>query len=151
MWLKASEPRALTSGPFENTQIVGEIARDPQDINVCVPRPVGCFPTPPPCEQVLLPGGTSDDAEELGRTTARAHKENGNEQNIPPEGYRTFMDEDLALYLSGEGSDMTEELRKSAQTLFTYLTEAADDTVRERVADFYVNSYFAEVSTISEE
>lgn len=145
LWLKASEPRALTSGPFENTQIVGEIAIDAQN-NRCVPRPVGCFPTPPPCQQVLLPGSTSDDAEVLGRTTARAHKEEGNEQNIPPEGYRTFMDEDLVLYLGGNGSHVTEELQKRAQNLFGYLTEAPDDTVRERVADFYVNSYFAELS-----
>ena len=61
------------------------------------------------------------------------------------------MDEDLALYLSEEGSDMTEELRKSAQNLFTYLKAAPDDTVRERVADFYVNSYFAEVNKGGEE
>ena len=150
LWLQASEAKALTSGPFENTQIVGEIANDPQQSTGCILRPVGCFPTPPPCRQLLLPGSISDDAEILGRTTAGGHIEEGTEQNILPDGYRTFMDEDLALYLRGNGSHVTEELQKRAQNLFEYLAEAPEDTVRERVrervADFYVNSYFAELS-----
>jgi len=150
LWLEASEPRALTDGPFENTYIVGEIAID-STTGVCIPRPVGCFPTPPPCQQVLLPGAIANDAEELGRATARAHKDAGDIQDIPTEGYLTFTTGDLNVYLNGEGSHVTEELQQRAQNLTEFLSEVPNNPVSERVADFYVNSYFAEASKGGEE
>jgi Tol biopolymer transport system component len=145
LWLKASDPRPLTSGFSENTEIVGENIPDPAaGSSACIPVKVGCAPTPPDCGKVLLPVVISDDAESLGEITAQEHIGTGDVQVVASNAYLAFMLKDLPRYISGDVPDATEELQERAQKLSDFINQAKKET-KERVADFYVNSYFAAV------
>jgi len=137
----------LTNDAYENTKIVGELEITPPTVaggrEHCKPRPVGCYPTPPPCEKVLLPDAVRKNAEDLGRTTAQGQKGPG--PLGAPEDYLGFMNKDLLVYIERSQPYATPELQKAAIGLRGYLSGQSDKDVQERVADIYVNSYLAEL------
>ncbi|HEY6391388.1 MAG TPA: DPP IV N-terminal domain-containing protein, partial [Bryobacteraceae bacterium] len=133
----------LTNDAYENTKIVGEPdiipATTPGGREHCKPRPVGCYPTPPPCEKVLLPDAVKSGAERLGRVTGQQ----GAAREVAPEGYLAFMREDLKIYLDRSQPRATQDLQRAAENLREFLSSQDDNEVLERVADIYVNNYLA--------
>ncbi len=140
----------LTNDAYENTKIIGEIELIPDPTarrgHRCVPRPVGCYPTLLPCEQFLLPEGIKADAEKLGRASAQAQVAAGKAQEVAADRYLKFTNKDLKAYIAGTQPGATDELRKRAQNLAEFLSGNTESDAQERVAEFYVNSYLAELN-----
>ena len=64
---------------------------------------------------------------------------------IPDDEYLEFTIKKLNGYSMSEETHVTEENRLQAQGLLEYIDSAPSDEARERVSDFFVNSYIAEV------
>ena len=108
---------------------------------VCVPRPVGCFPTPPPCSAFLLPPPVDDDAEDLGEREGVEDRNAGVSPNVADADYVSFTVSALEALASSTDPEVTDELRNRASSLVEFLAEAPEEAV-ERVADLFVASYY---------
>lgn len=140
-WAKAdlSEMRLLTNDAWEDTKIVGELEVSDAD-GRCVPRPVGCYPTPPPCAKFLLPKEVAEDAEELGRKSAELAAVL---PQVPPDAYLEFTLADLERFQTGQVVDVGTDLLERVERLGAYVTSGPGDEALERIAELYVNSLLA--------
>ncbi len=133
--------RNSTNSPHQDLKIVGEF-EGTFGSQVCVPRPVGCFPTPPPCSSFLLPASVDDEAEELGRREGDEDRNAGVAPNVADASYAGFTGAALEALAASTDPAVSEELRARASSLLEFLADASEEAVQ-RVADLFVASYYA--------
>jgi hypothetical protein len=137
----------LTNDPYDNALILGEPEIVPATgtgsgatAARCIPKPVGCSPSPPPCDRVLLPNAIQSNAEQLGLRDGRAAAASGTSHLAELPSYSEFLQ--AALRGGDQAAPRQDiEARRAALALREFLAGKTDPAVQERVAEFYVNSY----------
>jgi hypothetical protein len=140
-----SNQENLSRHPLEDTKIVGYPTGTDSE-GRCIRPPVGCNPTPPPCD-LLLPAGPREDAEDLGREFQRRDLLAGGLDDVRFADFQTFTETRLQEALGLP--DLEPSLRDAASRLLELWLNDPTPGRREEIAYVFVNSYLNDYPAIT--